>query len=208
VLAQRNRSLKDMAERGSRDFDSLEVWNSQLVGYANRIFTSRLKYQNDMMGFFTTMHEKLTGNGDTAEILYESILSDRDMGDLLKESFHHDLAAGFTTQGIHRDDYIFKVNENSVRRFGSQGQQKSFLLALKMAQYLITVDKTGMTPILLFDDIFDKLDPERVRLLISMVCHEPFGQVFITDTHKMRMEDIIGHEAQIQLFEVKGGRIL
>ncbi len=207
VVMQRNRALKDMGEKGRKDYNELEIWNAQLINYANKIHEARGKYQNDMRSFFDEMHTRLTGNGDTAEIIYESLLNEREMADVLSENFKNDLMAGFTTQGVHRDDYLFRVNENPVRRFGSQGQQKSFLLALKMAQYLITVEKSGLTPILLFDDIFDKLDPDRVRLLISMVCHHPFGQVFITDTHKMRMEDIIGHEAQIQLFEVKNGNV-
>lgn len=207
VLMQRNKALKEMGERGRGDFNDLEVWNAQLIHYAQRIHEARNRYQSEMRVHFHQMHARLTGNGDTAEILYDSLLNEREMSDMLRDSFRNDFGAGFTTQGIHRDDYQFIVNENPVRRFGSQGQQKSFLLALKLAQYLITVEKSGMTPILLFDDIFDKLDPERVRLLISMVCHEPFGQVFITDTHKMRMEDIIGHEAHIQLFEVKDGGV-
>jgi DNA replication and repair protein RecF len=207
VLLQRNRLLKDMNSCNDRDFQKLEVWNTQLVGYAKKIHQSRLQYHSAFSVHHEQMHEKLTQQGDITEIEYQSALHEADMNQLLVDNFAADLAAGYTTQGVHRDDYLFMVNENPVKRFGSQGQQKSFLLALKMAQYLITVEKTGLTPILLFDDIFDKLDPDRVRFLIDMVCHEPFGQVFITDTHKMRMEGIIGLQTKIQLFEVGGGNV-
>lgn len=207
VLSQRNKSLKDMKEFRRGNYADLEMWNVQIIEYAQRIYEARRKYQMDIQNHFVNMHEKLTTSDDIAEIIYESVLNSDDIKQVLEENFQNDLSAGFTTQGIHRDDYAFMINKNPARRFGSQGQQKSFLLALKLAQFLITVEKTSITPILLFDDIFDKLDPKRVKLMINLVCNKPFGQVFITDTHKLRMEDIIGKETNIQLFEVANGTV-
>ncbi len=207
VLLQRNRMLKDMQQSGNNDYQSLAAWNTQLITYGERIFEARRKNLADLLLYHRQMHSRLTARAETCDIQYESAIHQFPMQALLQESFRQDIMAGFTTKGIHRDDYSFIIDENPVRRFGSQGQQKSFLLALKMAQYLLTVEKSGITPVLLFDDVFDKLDPERVGLMIDMVCQTPFGQVFITDTHKMRMEDIIGHRTKIQLFEVAGGEV-
>lgn len=207
ALSHRNRLLKIMKEKNLKNRAQLEIWDQQLVSYANDILEKRKEYNVLFSTHHNKMHALLTDDTEIATVEYYSSLFEEDMKILLDKHFNDDLVAGFTTKGIHRDDYRFFINEKPSRKYASQGQQKSFLLALKMAQYIITQEKTKISPILLFDDIFDKLDPFRVEMMIKMLCEEPFGQVFITDTHKVRMKDIIGNAAPIQLFKVENAKI-
>ncbi|MBN2729037.1 MAG: DNA replication/repair protein RecF [Bacteroidales bacterium] len=207
ALSHRNRLLKIMKEKRIQNRAQLEVWDQQLMEYADSIFEKRKEYNTLFSKHHAEMHSRLTDENEIATVEYDSSLMENDMKSLLDESFQADIQVGFTTKGVHRDDYFFFINEQRARRYASQGQQKSYLLALKMAQYIITNEKTGQKPILLFDDIFDKLDPFRVQMMIKMLCQEPFGQVFITDTHKLRIEDIIGAVSPIQLFKVENGTV-
>ncbi|PLW92656.1 MAG: DNA replication and repair protein RecF [Marinilabiliales bacterium] len=207
ALSHRNRLLKIMKDKRMQNRAQLEVWDQQLMEYAVAIFEKRVEYNKLFSKHHAEMHSRLTDETEIASVEYDSSLMENDMKSLLDESFQSDLQAGFTTKGVHRDDYFFYINEHRARRYASQGQQKSYLLALKMAQYMITNEKTGHKPILLFDDVFDKLDPFRVQMMIKMLCQDPFGQVFITDTHKLRIEDIIGAVSPIQLFKVENGTV-
>ena len=128
---------------------------------------------------------------EQVSIRYESRLLGQDFKNLLKESFPLDSAAQYTTVGIHKDDLLLEINGQLVKKFASQGQQKSFLIALKLAQFHCLYKQTKITPILLLDDIFDKLDSKRVAQLISLVTRPPFGQVFLSDTDKERTENIV-----------------
>ena len=113
------------------------------------------------------------------------------MEHLLKENLERDRMLTYTSSGVHKDDLLFEMNDNLIKRTGSQGQQKSFLISLKLAQIKRIKELTGKNPILLLDDIFDKLDDNRVSQLISLINQEKFGQMFITDTHKERTEAVV-----------------
>lgn len=122
---------------------------------------------------------------------------------LLKENLEKDRVLTYTSKGIHKDDLLFEMNENPLKKFGSQGQQKSFLISLKLAQMNLVKELTGKTPILLLDDIFDKLDDTRVSQLIALVNQENFGQIFITDTHRERTESVVKRiNEESKIFEI------
>ncbi|RZJ26257.1 MAG: DNA replication and repair protein RecF, partial [Flavobacterium sp.] len=125
------------------------------------------------------------------QLVYQSDLSDKDFLELLDENFDRDRILQYTSAGIHKDDLSFEIDGHPIKKFGSQGQQKSFLIALKLAQFDFVKKRSGEKPILLFDDIFDKLDEIRVGKIVEMVKHDDFGQLFISDTHSERTEAII-----------------
>ena len=130
------------------------------------------------------------------------------MSDLLLSSRQRDIINQFTCSGVHRDDLIFSIADYPLRKYGSQGQQKSFLIALKLAQYRMIAEHSGERPILLLDDLFDKLDVGRVERLLSLVSGEGFGQILITDCNKLRLEDRLRSAGvDYQVFTVQGGEI-
>jgi DNA replication and repair protein RecF len=140
--------------------------------------------------------------------VYESQLLADDLNNLLKKSFDRDRALERTTAGIHKDDLQFNIHGMAMKKFGSQGQQKSFLIALKLAQYTFLYQQKGFKPLLLLDDVFDKLDDGRVTKLMQMVSNNDFGQVFITDTGVERVESVFNKiGVPVKLFKVKGGAI-
>jgi len=128
--------------------------------------------------------------------------------ELLRKSVEKDRVLERTTTGIHKDELAFVISDMPLKKFGSQGQQKSFLIALKLAQYAYLAKNKGFKPLLLLDDIFDKLDDHRVQKLMQMVSHQDFGQIFITDTGKERVKSVFEKiEVDVTLFEVKEGQI-
>ncbi len=148
----------------------------------------------------------LSGGRETVGIKYRSDLDKGSLYDLLKENLAKDRLLGFTSCGIQRDDLIFTMNGDPIRKVGSQGQQKSFLISLKFAQYEIMKEKYGFAPMLLLDDLFDKLDFDRTRNLLEMVASKDFGQIFITDTDKSRLESIIaGITEESTFYQTCGG---
>ena len=151
----------------------------------------RLAFLESFLPIFQEQYTHLSQGKEEVSIRYESRLLGQDFKNLLKESFPQDSAAQYTTVGIHKDDLLLEINGQLVKKFASQGQQKSFLIALKLAQFHCLYKQTNTTPILLLDDIFDKLDSKRVAQLISLVTRPPFGQVFLSDTDKERTENIV-----------------
>ena len=140
--------------------------------------------------------------------VYQSKLTEHDFKDLLAEAAEKDRILQRTTVGVHKDDLIFKINDFPLKRFGSQGQLKSFVLALKLAQYELLRQKKEVLPILLLDDIFDKLDEQRVQHLIQLLLERDFGQVFITDTHESRLEEIVKRfSGDYKMFVVENGKV-
>jgi DNA replication and repair protein RecF len=129
--------------------------------------------------------------------VYQSHLFENNLITLLEENINKDRALHYTSVGIHKDDLSFEIEHHSIKKFGSQGQQKSFLIALKLAQFEFIKNKSGLKPILLFDDIFDKLDENRVAKIIEMVNNDAFGQLFISDTHPERTENIVKSSHQV-----------
>jgi DNA replication and repair protein RecF len=190
VLTQRNALLKTFAERRSFDATSLEIWNEQMVILGKRIFEKRKEFVDRFVPIFQHYFGFISCGDETVNIEYQSQLSEGDFGALLESSLQKDLAAQYTTFGIHKDDLEFIISGYPVKKYGSQGQQKSFFIAIKLAQFDYTRNIRGFKPVLLLDDIFDKLDDLRVEQLIKLVSENNFGQVFITDTSEERIRKI------------------
>jgi DNA replication and repair protein RecF len=208
VLINRNALLKRIADTGRYDPDLLAVFDEQLISSGNRIFEKRKAFMESFTEIFNRHYQFLSEDAEQVELLYESQLLWGDFADLLKKSTEKDRTLERTTVGIHRDELQFAIHGMPMKKFGSQGQQKSFLIALKLAQYTYLFQQKSFKPLLLLDDIFDKLDDKRITKLMQMVSNHDFGQVFITDTNPAKVESIfarIGVEAKI--FKVKGGEI-
>jgi len=208
TLLQRNTLLKQFAEKRYFDVDSLQIWNDKLAELGTEIFEKRKSFLMEFNPLFESFYQYLSGGNEKVEIEYSSQLFRDDLIDLLDEYIERDRIVKYTTQGIHKDDLILNINGFPVKKFGSQGQQKSFVIAIKLAQFEFTRQKKGFKPILLFDDIFDKLDDNRVQQIIHLVNENNFGQVFITDTQRQRVENIF-KQADIdhKIFTVQDGII-
>ena len=208
VLTNRNALLKSISSTGRYDPGLLEVMDDQLVASGQRIFEKRRQFMEVFTPIFNQHYRFLSDDAELVELSYESQLLQNDFAGLLTKSTEKDRAMERTTSGIHRDDLLFTIHGMSMKKFGSQGQQKSFLIALKLAQYSFLTDKKGFKPLLLLDDIFDKLDDLRVTKLMQMVSNNNFGQVFITDTSTTRVQDIFtAIDVPVKLFTVKEGEI-
>jgi len=208
VLNSRNAFLKMIADTGRYDPHLLEVMDEQLITAGNNIFKKRKAFMESFTEIFNRHYHFLTEDAEKVELIYESQLLQDDFPALLKKSIERDRALERTTAGIHKDDLQFVIHAMPMKKFGSQGQQKSFLIALKLAQYTFLTQQKGFKPLLLLDDIFDKLDDKRVTKLMQMVSHNDFGQVFITDTSVTRVQNIFtSMNVPIKLFKVKGGEI-
>ncbi len=190
ALMQRNALLRSFSENRYFDKVSLEIWDEKLKQHGEPIFEKRKEFLNEFNPMFEEYYQILSGGKEEVEIIYQSKLFENNFTGLLESSIDKDRALRYTSTGIHKDDLIFKINGYPVKKFGSQGQQKTFVIAIKLAQfeYMRLVKK--FKPILLFDDIFDKLDHKRVNQIIELVSEDNFGQVFITDTQPERIEAI------------------
>lgn len=188
VLSQRNALLKSMAERRSFNQAELEIWDAKLISLGEVIFEKRKLFLAEFSPIFQKYFELITKGKEQVSISYDSQLFENELSKLLTFSFEKDCAVRYTTQGIHKDDLQFKIGDHPIKKFGSQGQQKSFVIAIKLAQFEYTKNIKGFNPVLLLDDIFDKLDANRVEQLIELVGENNFGQVFITDTQRNRVE--------------------
>lgn len=191
VLTQRNALLKYFALNRTFENDTLEIYNEQLNEYGSSIFLKRKDFLNDFIPIFDKFYKQISNSSEVVSLEYQSQLEENSLINLLNESITKDRALQYTSVGIHKDDLEFKINDYPVKKFGSQGQQKSFLIALKLAQFEFVKKQSGEKPILLFDDIFDKLDEYRVSQIIAMVNNDEFGQLFISDTHSDRTEKIV-----------------
>jgi DNA replication and repair protein RecF len=191
TLSQRNALLKYFALNQVFETDTLSIYNQQLDELGKIIFEKRKEFLTDFVPIFNKHHQTITGSAETVQLVYESQLFEKDLLQLLQESINKDRVLQYTSAGIHKDDLSFEIDHYPIKKFGSQGQQKSFLIALKLAQFEFVKKNSGENPILLFDDIFDKLDETRVGKIIEMVNNSDFGQLFISDTHPERTEAII-----------------
>ncbi len=187
LLLQRNRMLKDMEV----DRSLLEVIDMRMSALAEPVHRARKRFVEDLLPVVSEYYRLVSGDSEKVCIEYDSELSKAPLDRLLAASFERDRIMKHTTSGIQRDDFIFTMNGHPIRRYGSQGQQKSFLVALKFAQYEIMKNNYGFAPILLLDDVFDKLDMNRISNLLQMVASNDFGQIFITDSNKVRMAGIV-----------------
>lgn len=203
VLAERNRFLKS-----SSDEQMLQIYDMQLADHAARIYERRRDIIERMRPLVAEFYRQLSGDREQVEIEYRSELASASMGELLLASRERDIVNGFTTSGVHRDDMSLRIGGYPLRKYGSQGQQKSFLMSLKLAQYRILTEVCGERPLLLLDDLFDKLDTSRVKNLLTLVAGDDFGQIFITDCNRSRLETILSHAGEkYALFTVEGGDI-
>ncbi|WP_053975558.1 DNA replication/repair protein RecF [Mangrovimonas xylaniphaga] len=191
VLSQRNALLKFFALNNTFNAQTLEVYNEQLHQYGTAIFNTRDEFLKTFIPIFKSRYEAISNSMETVNLSYKSDLFEHDLLELFAQNLNKDKALQYTSRGIHKDDLNFEIEDYPIKKFGSQGQQKSFLIALKLAQFDFIKQQSGVTPILLLDDIFDKLDEHRVAQIISLVDHEHFGQLFLSDTHADRTENII-----------------
>jgi DNA replication and repair protein RecF len=208
VLANRNALLKQIADTGRYDPDLLSIFDEQLTASGTRIFEKRKAFMEAFTEIFNKHYQFISEDAEQVELIYESQLLQDSLAGLLKKNLERDRALERTTAGIHKDDLQFNIHTMPMKKFGSQGQQKSFLIALKLAQYTFLMQKKGFKPLLLLDDIFDKLDDGRVTKLMQMVSNNDFGQVFITDTSMGRVEGIFSNiNVDLKLFKVVEGSI-
>ena len=191
VLAQRNALLKYFALNNTFNAQTLEVYNAQLQSYGSEIFKIRKDFLEAFIPIFKSRYNAVSNNKEAVHLSYKSDLFDDDLNVLLKQNLNKDKALQYTSVGIHKDDMIFEIGDYPIKKFGSQGQQKSFLIALKLAQFDFIKQQSGVAPILLLDDIFDKLDEHRVAQIIQLVDDKHFGQLFISDTHAERTENVV-----------------
>ncbi|TLF42226.1 DNA replication/repair protein RecF [Maribacter aurantiacus] len=191
VLSQRNALLKYFAANHTFDKATLSVYNGQLENYGTEIFKNRVKFLEDFIPIFKEQYKAITNNTEDVNLTYESKLLSESLGSLLQKNLEKDRALQYTSVGIHKDDLNFSIREYPIKKFGSQGQQKSFLISLKFAQFHFMRNLSQTNPILLLDDIFDKLDENRVSHIISLVNKENFGQIFVSDTHADRTEAVV-----------------
>ena len=191
ILAQRNALLKYFALNHTFNHDTLEVYNGQLTDFGTRIFEKRDAFLKEFIPIFKSRYEAISNGKEIVDLKYHSDLFEADLNTLLKNIINKDKALQYTSVGVHKDDLNFNIEGHPIKKFGSQGQQKSFLIALKLAQFDFIKAQSGVNPILLLDDIFDKLDEHRVAQIIKLVDDENFGQLFISDTHAERTEAAI-----------------
>ena len=191
VVSQRNSLLKYFAANRTFDPDTLSIYNEQMHSLGTAIHQKRVEFIESFLPIFKEQYQHISEKEEQIDLSYESQLSDNALLDLLKKSIDKDRALQYTSAGVHKDDLSFTIAGHPIKKFGSQGQQKSFLIALKLAQFHFIKKLADTTPILLLDDIFDKLDENRVSHIVGLVKDDNFGQIFISDTHADRTENVV-----------------
>ncbi|MFV0291068.1 MAG: DNA replication/repair protein RecF [Mangrovibacterium sp.] len=208
VLLQRNKLLKQFHQERSFSSDSLEVWDDQLAIYGHKIHAKRSEYIEQLKPIFQHYYELISGGKEEINLQYKSQLSNAQLSDLLLDARDKDRMLQYTSVGVHRDDVEFDLGGYSLKKIGSQGQKKTYLVAIKLAQFDFVKQMSSITPIILLDDIFDKLDSRRVEQIVTLVAQQHFGQVFITDTNRENLDVIIRKlEADYKIFKVDSGCI-
>lgn len=208
ALQQRNKLLKQFVSERFFSAESLEVWNDQLVLYGEQIHEKRVEYISRLQPIFQHYYELISGGNEQIGMQHESQLYDGDFAGQLKQSQEKDRIIQYTTVGIHKDDIVFQLGDYPIKKLGSQGQKKTYLVAMKLAQFDFIKKMAGMTPILLLDDIFDKLDKNRVEQIVKLVADDHFGQIFMTDTNREHLDQIIRNlQADARIFKVEQGTV-
>ncbi len=207
LLKQRNALLKQYQDADTIAWDLFDVIEDQMVVHAQYIFAARQQFIDQLIPHFEHVYRHLSGGAEQTSLSYVSQLHDRDLKQAFIRTRQRDLILGWTSQGIHKDELEMKLGDYPLKRVASQGQQKTYLLAMKLAQaiYLSTKDKAQ--PILLLDDIFDKLDSERVERIVELVQGPEFGQIFITDTDRQHLSSIVRPDESAKIFHVADGQI-
>jgi DNA replication and repair protein RecF len=207
LLKQRNALLKQYADAPEPPHDLLEVLEWQMVEPAEYIYKTRTDFFKEFEPYFAQVYKLISGSAETPALRYISQLQDRVLREAYIKTRQRDLILGWTSQGPHKDDLDMRLGDYPLKQVGSQGQQRTFVLAMKLAQALYLADTTGEAPILLLDDIFDRLDSERVERIVEMVQSEQFGQIFITDTDRQHLTDILKPSETAKIFHVENGQI-
>ncbi|MDR0560216.1 MAG: DNA replication and repair protein RecF [Prevotellaceae bacterium] len=206
VLQNRNKLLKN--KQSDIDFSLLDTMSEQMSIYGKIVFEKRKTMINMFLPMFQNVYDAVSDNRETVKLSYRSDLDRSDLKQLLDENLERDLLLQHTSTGVHRDDLSLEINGRSLKNFGSQGQQKTFIIAMKMAQFRMIRQNAGLSPILLLDDIFDKLDTARVERLITFVTGNGFGQIFLTDSNKNRLDSLLRKTAtDYKLFGVNAGNV-
>jgi DNA replication and repair protein RecF len=208
VLQQRNAYLKYLFENRNSDPLQLDIWDEKLVFIGNQIHQKRELFLKEFIPIVKEFYAFITRNSEPVNLEYRSQIYDIAYSDLILNNRNRDISSGYTNGGVHRDDIVLFINGLDVRKFASQGQQKSFVVALKLAQFEYTKIKKGYKPLLLLDDIFDKLDIHRIEQLMKLVSRNEFGQIFITDTNTDRVVKIFNAiEVEPTIYEIENGKI-
>ena len=200
LLKQRNALLKQYAEQEQVPWDLFEVLESQMIPLAEYIYTKRTHFVERFVPIFSEIYGLISGEKEKVSLQYISQLQDRQLAEAYPKTRQRDLILGWTSQGIHKDEIEMLLDDYPLKRVGSQGQQKTYLLSMKLAQALYLGK-----PILLLDDIFDKLDSERVERIVQLVNSDRFGQIFITDTDRQHLTDIVRPNPDARIFIVENG---
>jgi DNA replication and repair protein RecF len=208
ALLQRNNLLRKFSETGSFDADTLSIYDEQLIIHGTTIFKKRAEFIDKLIPVFQEFYSIISGGKEEVVLEYISSLSIDDYRNQLLESVSKDRMTQFTSVGIHKDDLNLLLGEHPIRKLGSQGQNKTYLIALKFAQFEFIKLAAGIKPILLLDDIFDKLDSNRVGKIIELVSEDRFGQIFITDTNREHLEKLVGDmNIDHAIFTITDGKI-
>ena len=212
LLKQRNSLLKQYENVGLEQLptDLFEVLEMQMVQHAEPIYTERVKFIEQFTPYFQEVYRAISGDKEQVSLGYLSQLHERDLSESFARTRARDIIIGWTSQGVHKDELEMKLGEYPLKRVGSQGQQKSYLLAMKLGQalYLNSVHAVNQKPILLLDDIFDKLDSERVERIVQLVVGQQFGQIFITDTDRQHLTSILRENARdAKVWHVENGEV-
>ncbi|MDP4665587.1 MAG: DNA replication and repair protein RecF [Flavobacteriaceae bacterium] len=187
VLLQRNNLLRYFSENRTWDEESIDIWDQQMIEIGSYLHQERKLFVDAFIPTFNSFYQRISGNAEDVSLAYQSELSEGGYGEKLKRHHERDRQLRRSNCGIHKDDLDFLIDGHPIRRFGSQGQQKTYLIALKLAQFAFIEKATGVKPLLLLDDIFDKIDDKRVSALLQLVSERTFGQIFISDTHEDRV---------------------
>jgi DNA replication and repair protein RecF len=208
ALNHRNLLLKSFWLNRNFDQEALDVWDEQLVQYGSVIYEARKKFIEDFTPIFQKYYTEISNDKEKVELEFRSQLNDGSFKEVLKESIDKDKANHYTNVGVHKDDLVFKLGNLPLKKFGSQGQQKTYLLALKLAQAELITQISKIKAIVLLDDIYDKLDGKRMAQLLNIVGGDSFGQVFITDTNLERIPALLSKESiNFKAFQVKEGGV-
>jgi DNA replication and repair protein RecF len=206
VLKQRNILLKE--NTAGSDDSLFEIFEEQMADYGAVIYQKRQEFVSVFLPVFQKYHQRICNENETIDLQYESQMKQDTFLQLLSQSREKDKILGYSTAGIHKDDFLFLLDDFLIRKIGSQGQNKTYLIALKLAQFNLLAHKGASIPILLLDDVFDKLDSARVEQIIRLVAQTEFGQIFITDTNRKYLDEILaGMEHDYKLFCVENGNI-
>jgi DNA replication and repair protein RecF len=207
-LKQRNSVLKEGAVNRRWDQTLIDTYDIELISLSQFIAGIRREFAESMIENFDGHYRRISSQQEETNITYETEVEKENFESKYKSQIDRDKLLHRTTMGIHRDDYQFLIGDQPIKKFGSQGQQKSFAISLKLAQFQLLEEKLGQKPILLLDDLFDKLDDYRIEVLIDMIASKSFGQIFLTDARPERTKEILsGYQGVVQFFEVEGGRI-